>query len=200
MARRRIRLGNEGRRGTLAGGRRGEGGGTGSHPLEVRSCRAAQYRGNITLLPSFIPRNPAERQKHQPSSSSSGRFSPRPLPSRPLFRSLSPSPILATPALSSSSSSESARPPLLSSSCPNFIPGSPFTRARQASSSYTSASLPLCFNNTVYIGTRSIDLFARRPLRIRRAPRWTYRTYKEGRGWGDSVVSMFSLAQLNWTL
>lgn len=92
------------------------------------------------------------------------------------------------PSLSSSPSPESARPPLLSSSCPNFIPGSPFTRARQASSSYTSASRPLCFNNTVYIGTRSIDLFARRPPRVRRAPRWTYRTYIGGGERGDSVV------------
>lgn len=44
---------------------RKRGGGTGSQPplplpLEVRSCRAVQYRGNITLLPSFILRSPAE--------------------------------------------------------------------------------------------------------------------------------------------
>lgn len=125
MARRRIRRGDGegGGRGTLAGG--GEGGGTGNHPLEVRSCRAAQYRGNITLLPSFIPRNPAERQKHQPSSSSPGRFPLLPRTTRTIPRLLAP-PVLTPPSLLP----ESARPPLLSSSCPNFIPRSPpHTRA-----------------------------------------------------------------------
>lgn len=48
------------------GGKEAPGGGTGSQPpsppppLEIRSCRAVQYRGNITLLPSFILRSPAE--------------------------------------------------------------------------------------------------------------------------------------------
>lgn len=125
MARRRIWGDAEGGRGILAGGGGGEGGGTGSHPLEVRSCRAAQYRGNITLLPSFIPRNPAERQKHQPSSSSPGRFPPSPRFTRATPRSLV-SPVLTPPL----PLPESARPPLLSSSCPNFIPRSPpHTRA-----------------------------------------------------------------------
>lgn len=98
----RTRRGREGA--PLAGGGGGAGGGTGSHPLEVRSCRAAQYRGNITLLPSFIPRNPAERQKHQPSSSSLGRFHPPPRSSThdpstrsPHVRSPCPHPTLALP-------------------------------------------------------------------------------------------------------
>lgn len=175
MARRRIRRGDgEGGRGILVGGRGGEGG-TGSHPLEVRSCRAAQYRGNITLLPSFIPRNPAERQKHQPSSSSPGRFPLLPRYTRATTRSFVPLSSLLP------RSCQSARLPLLSSSCPNFIPRSPpHTRARLHPA--TPPSRPLCFNNTVYIGTRSIDLFARRPPRVRRARRWTYRTYMD-RGW-----------------
>lgn len=176
MARRRIRGGGggEGGRGILAGGGGGEGGGTGSHPLEVRSCRAAQYRGNITLLPSFIPRNPAERQKHQPSSSSPGRF--------PL-RSVSPPrpPLARSPCPHSSLALAGERPTAsLVLFLPQLHPSVPSSHARARLHPATPPSRPLCFNNTVYIGTRSIDLFARRPPHVRRARRWTYRMYGQG--------------------
>lgn len=180
MARRRIRRGDgegegAGGRGILAGGGGGEGGGTGSHPLEVRSCRAAQYRGNITLLPSFIPRNPAERQKHQPSSSSPGRFPLLPVPpARPPARSHPLSSLLPCPCRKA--------PPTASLVLflPQLHPSVPSSHARARLHPATPPSRPLCFNNTVYIGTRSIDLFARRPPRVRRARRWTYRTYGQG--------------------
>jgi len=183
MARRRIRLGNEGRRG----------------PWPEVEERRGWWNRKPPPRGSLVPRSTISRQHNssplvhspQPSGTAEtstlillvGSLFPASLssPDRSLSLSLSLSPY-SHPSLSSSPSPESARPPLLSSSCPNFIPGSPFTRARQASSSYTSASRPLCFNNTVYIGTRSIDLFARRPLRVRRVPRWTYRTYRREEG------------------
>lgn len=115
------------------GGGGGGGGGTGSQPpsppppLEIRSCRAVQYRGNITLLPSFILRSPAETSTLILHGSPRGPPSSLPIPA---------------PCTTTRASKLAAV-------------------QRQ---SYTS--LPLCFNNTVYIGTRSIDLFARRPARV----------------------------------
>ena len=73
--------------------------------------RAVQYRGNITLLPSFILRSPAETST------------------------------------------------LILRRQPSMPPLQPLRASKLASFGYTSR--PLCFNNTVYIGTRSIDLFAR---------------------------------------
>lgn len=109
------------------GGGGGGGGGTGSQPpsppppLEIRSCRAVQYRGNITLLPSFILRSPAETST----------------------LILHGSPVAPLPLCTTTRASK--------------LPA-------VQQQSYTSR--PLCFNNTVYIGTRSIDLFARRPARV----------------------------------
>lgn len=59
---------------------------------------------------------------------------------------------------------------------PQLHPSAPSSHARARLHPATPPSRPLCFNNTVYIGTRSIDLFARRPPRVPRARRWTYRT------------------------
>lgn len=73
---------------------------------------------------------------------------------------------------------------------PQLHPSVPTSHARARLHPATPPSRPLCFNNTVYIGTRSIDLFARRPPRVRRARRWTYRMYGQG---GGSVVPMFSI-------
>lgn len=59
---------------------------------------------------------------------------------------------------------------------PQLHPSAPSSHARARLHPATPPSRPLCFNNTVYIGTRSIDLFARRPPRVPRARRWTYPT------------------------
>lgn len=54
---------------------------------------------------------------------------------------------------------------------PQLHPSVPSSHERARLHPATPPSRPLCFNNTVYIGTRSIDLFARRPPRVHRARR-----------------------------
>lgn len=175
MARRRIRRGD------------GEGGGTGDPGRRRRGWwnRKPPPRG------SLVPRSTISRQHnssplvHSPQPSGTAETSTLIL----LAGSLPPSapyhphdpPFARSPCPHSSLALAGERPTAsLVLFLPQLHPSVPSSHARTRLHPATPPSRPLCFNNTVYIGTRSIDLFARRPPRVRRARRWTYRTYGQG--------------------